>query len=1360
MNPVFKRSAVVGGLAALLALPTSSAFGQTHGAIGVKFGFTGEYASGHQLSLSAADEAGVVPVSNWNNLLVNAPADANTTWSGLTDGAGTAISTTLTVSGVEDGWYGNTTDINCLDGNLMYNFWKRRTATAASVDDGIIFTFSDISAGTYDVYVYLNNNTANGWGHVTADGGANRYHFNEDSPYYTCSAGFYTGVNTSGSGSYPKVDYIKIPAVVTSGTLTITMSLEGSTGGAAGGLGIAAIQLIPPNPVAVTSSPADTTVYTNATGVFNVTTTNGAVPLSYQWYEVAGGITNPVTDGTNATYYTPAANLAMDGNEYFVVVTDSLGNTASSSKAVLSVVSGSPDVVSIQLLPSDSLGINNGAQPLATADTTGLYAASQWNTIVVKTDGSAQGFPGLKDNHGVGTSLQLVAAGTSDGWRVSAPAPDSAPITKLLNTFVKSKTGNPPTLGSGLMTFTLSGLEAGKTYDAYVYMLANQGGGLPNVDGGNGVTNYAGELFTAVNASSNFVASANQSPAGPRDRGNFVHLLGLTPDLSGSITISVKRDPSSTGDGVGVCGLQLVNADLDLSPVSIISEPSDQRVLTNTPAIFGVGALGNPLRYQWYKVTSGVTNLIPNATNSTYATQPVQDSDIGNGYLVVVYNQFNTNISSTALLTTAHLVSPVPGFLQNDQFNTHAWGSTVAVLSQIYPGSPWLMTNAPDNVQYLQTLDDQQDLQGNSAERIHGYFIPPVTGDYIFFLASDDSSSLWLSTDTDPANAHEIAQNQDWMYHNDWTLTKNCGETTYGGGGEFRSDQFELSGGQNNVVQITGFNGGIWEQWPGLNGDGSIHLIAGTSYYIELDHWQGGGGQSASVTYKLAGESDPVYGSATWIGNNNVAALHALDGAVVVISNQPADVVVQEGFPATFTVTADSYDLGNPGVTPPVEYQWFVISGSTTNAIAGANSSTYNTPPQVIGNSGNQFYCQLTTIAYQTNSRAATLTVSPNTTRPAIVSIGGTVSKLYVTWNQLLDSATAINLANYSINGGVTISSAISTNIIAGSYAATTVTLDISGAVAGQTYLLTANSIKNLPGTEIIAADTQAPFVSYNAYLDFNEGEAIATYGLGSLDPNGGFNGAGAVDLSIPSGGDGWILVNDPISGGPVTNFIATFKLYVGPFAKNNNNNPDGLGEGISFNFGPNYSIYWPGAPAIGGNLANGINDVSVLVVNVKSYSGGTQLGVNVAYGGTVLTNVPLTLSEVVNSRWVDITIRLNSNGTVDVDRDGYALVSGLALPDYTQVSNGTFLIGAHCGGSWEQHNVDKLAILENAPLPPAVIGMSQSGTNLNVSWFPDGGRLQETHSLNPPSWIDVGGSQIFTIPIENTNSFFRVVVP
>ena len=114
-----------------------------------------------------------------------------------------------------------------------------------------------------------------------------------------------------------------------------------------------------------------------------------------------------------------------------------------------------------------------------------------------------------------------------------------------------------------------------------------------------------------------------------------------------------------------------------------------------------------------------------------------------------------------------------------------------------------------------------------------------MSGDYVFFIASDDAGALWLSTNSDPANSYLIAQNQAWMADRDWTCA-NTGSGEYTRNystGEFRSDLFISGGG---LSAFNTYDGG-WIQTPNYNsGDEGISLVAGTPYYIELDNYYGG----------------------------------------------------------------------------------------------------------------------------------------------------------------------------------------------------------------------------------------------------------------------------------------------------------------------------------------------------------------------------------------------------------------------------------------------------------------------------------------------------------------------------------------
>ncbi len=58
--------------------------------------------------------------------------------------------------------------------------------------------------------------------------------------------------------------------------------------------------------------------------------------------------------------------------------------------------------------------------------------------------------------------------------------------------------------------------------------------------------------------------------------------------------------------------------------------------------------------------------------------------------------------------------------------------------------------------------------QDQFGQFIRGWLLPPVTGAYTFWIASDDGSELWLSTDADPANVSRIAWVTGWTSFRQW----------------------------------------------------------------------------------------------------------------------------------------------------------------------------------------------------------------------------------------------------------------------------------------------------------------------------------------------------------------------------------------------------------------------------------------------------------------------------------------------------------------------------------------------------------------------------------------------------------------
>ena len=63
-------------------------------------------------------------------------------------------------------------------------------------------------------------------------------------------------------------------------------------------------------------------------------------------------------------------------------------------------------------------------------------------------------------------------------------------------------------------------------------------------------------------------------------------------------------------------------------------------------------------------------------------------------------------------------------------------------------------------------------------DKLYGWFIPPVTTNYVFFISCDDGGRLSLSTNSSPTNLFVIACESDWSGADEWTNISD----TYGQG--------------------------------------------------------------------------------------------------------------------------------------------------------------------------------------------------------------------------------------------------------------------------------------------------------------------------------------------------------------------------------------------------------------------------------------------------------------------------------------------------------------------------------------------------------------------------------------------------
>ena len=121
----------------------------------------------------------------------------------------------------------------------------------------------------------------------------------------------------------------------------------------------------------------------------------------------------------------------------------------------------------------------------------------------------------------------------------------------------------------------------------------------------------------------------------------------------------------------------------------------------------------------------------------------------------------------------------------------------------------------PDSPSYgelMTSLEAPTDFADNYGSRIHGWLYPATSGDYTFWIASDDASDLWLSTSDSPDDALVICGVDGWT----------------------DSRQFDGGVGAPGTRQMSA----------------PVALEAGQKYYISAIYKEGGGGDNLAVAWQ------------------------------------------------------------------------------------------------------------------------------------------------------------------------------------------------------------------------------------------------------------------------------------------------------------------------------------------------------------------------------------------------------------------------------------------------------------------------------------------------------------------------------
>jgi len=340
--------------------------------------------------------------------------------------------------------------------------------------------------------------------------------------------------------------------------------------------------------------------------------------------------------------------------------------------------------------------------------------------------------------------------------------------------------------------------------------------------------------------------------------------------------------------------------------------------------------------------------------------------------------------------------APVPNPIASDTHVTFtAMGLYGGFLHQeVYTGiDSDFLADLTNNVKFPNQPDASSDIQqaeilsgatSQSGTRLAGYLIPPVSGEYTFYLCTERQGVLLLSRNESPLNAVRIA--------------------------------FEPMG-----IAALGSQGRQWNHpvagspvSPLPNVSLPVHLEAGRAYYLEALA-QSGGGNVLGVTWRLPGQPAPQNGDPP-IAGNFLAVLGNPQIATLTIVQQPQDATVAEGQTTAFSVKATASPAG-------IFYQW----RKNGEAIPGANGASFITSEASLDGSGDQYDCVLTVPGATATSRAALLTVTNDVTPPALVSAEGNLTGTHITltFSEPINLADAANPANYTLSGGLVVSNAV-----------------------------------------------------------------------------------------------------------------------------------------------------------------------------------------------------------------------------------------------------------------------------------------------------------------------------------------------
>jgi len=365
-----------------------------------------------------------------------------------------------------------------------------------------------------------------------------------------------------------------------------------------------------------------------------------------------------------------------------------------------------------------------------------------------------------------------------------------------------------------------------------------------------------------------------------------------------------------------------------------------------------------------------------------------------------VYRELWTNLNSSAGNTLAALT--------NTTYNPNWPNSPVAAFTKLYTN---FEANVDIGINYY-------------GQRLRAFVVPPTAGNYTFWISSDDTSELFLSSDENPVNKIPIAWVNTWDTSRQWDKELN----------------------QQSAP---------------------IALQAGCRYYLEAIMQQGTGGDNLAVRWQLPNGTIEEPMTAISPASSRLVPCNGIN-TLPGIYAQSTNITAFEGDSFVLSVLSTN--------EAPVAYQW-QLNG--TNLMNAAQPVYAISNASLAVNNGQIYACVISNSIGAVTSAPISLTITRDTNPPVLLSAQNLgITNVQVFFSKLLETASATNIANYVFTNGTPVTAAAMD--VSGNW----VVLTTSPLTYGSNYSLVVNGVRdrasqpNTIATNSTVGFTASPFTT------------------------------------------------------------------------------------------------------------------------------------------------------------------------------------------------------------------------------------------------------------------------------------------